>query len=107
MSHTARNFMETQTKKTTEEGQTAVLRSGDLFGQLERLVKQKGRLQISHDEGGSGMAYYWCATLGDEWPYCHASTLEGSLRVLVSEHLRLEREALQKRINEIDGSASL
>lgn len=81
--------------------------TGDLFGQLERLVKQKGRLQISHDEGGSGMAYYWCATLGGEWPYCHASTLEGSLRVLVSEHLRLEREALQKRINEIDGSASL
>lgn len=39
---------------------------------------------------------------GDDWWY-----VRGALRVLVSEHLRLEREALQKRITEIDGSASL
>ena len=81
--------------------------SSDLFGQIERLIKQKGRLQISHDEGGGGMGYYFCATVGGEWPFCSSSTPEGALRVLVSEHLRLEREALQKRITEIDGSASL
>lgn len=75
--------------------------------ELGRLIKLKGRLQVSHDEGGGGMGYYWCATLGGDWPYCSHSTLDGALNVLVSEHLRIERETLQKRINDIDASASL
>jgi len=93
--------------KPIENVTPAPVGSGDLFGQLQHLIKRKGSLRISHDEGGGGMGYYFCATLRDEWPYCHGSTPERALRVLVSEHLRLEREALQKRINEIDASSGL
>jgi len=78
-----------------------------LFFRLELLIKQKGHLQLSYDAGGGGMGYYFCATLNNEWPYCSESTPEGAIRVLISEHARLEREALQKRIAEIDGSANL
>lgn len=74
--------------------------------QLEQLIKVKGSLHISHDPGGGGTGYYWTASVG-AWPYCSSSTLEGAINVLLSEHKRIEREALQKRINEIDGSASL
>lgn len=48
--------------QTQWEPQAPALRSGDLFGQIDRLIKQKGRLQLSHDEGGGGMGYYYCAT---------------------------------------------
>lgn len=78
----------------------------DLFGHLERLVKQNGQLKITHTNGG-GMGLHWCATVGGDWPYCHGETLEGSLKELVSEHLRLERESHAKRINEIDECANL
>jgi len=78
----------------------------DLLGSVENLVKQKGSLHISHDEGGGGMGYYWQVSAGG-WPYCSGSSLEGALKDFVATHQRLEREALQKRINEIDASASL
>lgn len=73
---------------------------------LEDLIKKKGALSVGYGSG-SGMGLYWTASLGREWPYCSGSTLEGSLKVLVSEHLRLEKEETQKRINEIDASAGL
>jgi hypothetical protein len=74
---------------------------------LEELIKSKGRLRVSHNESGSGMGYYWCATLGDEWPYCSSGTLIGAIEDLISEHNRLEKEALQKRINEIEQLSQL
>lgn len=75
--------------------------------ELETLIKQKGSLRISHNPDGSGMGYYWTANLGDAWPYCSSGTLESTLKLLVHEHRRLEREALQKRINAIDASSGL
>ena len=78
-----------------------------LSEQVASLIKQKGPMRVAYDEGGGGMGFCYCATIAGKWPYCHHSTLEGALRVLVSEHLRLEREALQKRITEIDNSAAL
>ncbi len=75
--------------------------------ELEELIKTKGRLEVSHDEGGGGMGLYWCATVGGEWPYCHGETFDDALADLLSEHRRLEREALQERINAIDGAAQL
>lgn len=53
------------------------------------------------------MGLYWTAALGGNWPYCSGSTIEGALKALVSEYLRLEKEEAQKRINEIDASANL
>jgi len=78
-----------------------------LHEQLDKLVKAKGELNVSYEAGGGGMGLYWCATVGREWPFCSGGTLEGALKNLVSEHTRLEREALQKRITEIDASAQL
>lgn len=74
---------------------------------LSDLIKEKGRLQVSYDPSGSGMGYYWCATLGGEWPFCNADTLENSITVLISEHLRLKKETLQRQIKEIDESSNL
>lgn len=73
---------------------------------VETIIKQKGTLHISHDEDGGGMGHYWQVNAGG-WPYCVGSTLEGALKNFVATHQRLEREALQKRINEIDASSSL
>lgn len=83
-----------------------VLASSAWSGHLERLIKEKGQLEVTHTNGG-GVGLYWSATIGTQWPYCHGGTLEGALKTLVSEHLRLEREELQKRINAIDESAGL
>lgn len=77
-----------------------------VYENLERLIKAKGSLDLGTTDGG-GMGYKWCATLGGEWPYCYGFTIEGALKSLVSEHIRIEREQLQKRINEIDASAAL
>ena len=76
------------------------------FGHLERLIKEKGQLEVTHTNSG-GVGLYWSATIGGKWPYCHGGTLEGALKTLVSEHQRLEREELTKRINAIDESAGL
>ena len=35
-----------------------------LIKRLEKLIKDKGELSIEHDEGGSGMGYYWSAKSG-------------------------------------------
>ena len=78
----------------------------NLFEELERLIKQKGHLTASNTTGG-GMGLYWMTSIGHEWPYCSGATLESALKNLISEHHRLEREALQARINAIDGSAQL
>lgn len=78
-----------------------------LFKRLESLIKTKGSLRITHNESGEGMAYYFCATVGDAWPFCHGSTAECAIKNLLAEHLRLKREALQKSIREIDESANL
>lgn len=80
--------------------------SDPLFEQVEVLIKKHGSLRVTHDPGGSGMGYYYTASVS-EWPCCSSSSLVGSLTVLVKEHLRLEKEALQKRINEIDESSAL
>ena len=74
---------------------------------LEIIVKSKGTLTVTHTPGGSGMGLYWCADIDHKWPHCHGHTLEEALKVLVNESLRLEKEELQKRINEIDSSSQL
>jgi len=78
-----------------------------LLSELESLVKAKGSLRISYSSDDGGMGTNWCATIGGEWPYCHGESIEGLLKMVVSEHRRLEREQLQKRLNEIDASANL
>lgn len=83
------------------------MNESDLFPKLEYLAETKGSINISHNKGGGGMGLYWCASINNEWPYCHGGTIKGALSTLVSEHLRLEREENQKRINDIDASANL
>lgn len=78
-----------------------------LFAGLERLVKEKGSLNVTYEPGGGGMGYYWSATINNKWPFCGGSTLVYALESVVHEHQRLEREELQKRINAIDESESL
>lgn len=74
---------------------------------LENLIKEKGRLSVHYDAGGGGVGLYWSADINRRWPYCSGSTLEDALYVLVSEHNRLKKEALQKQINAIDESSNL
>lgn len=95
-----------QAENTASVESGAAVGSSALFGHLERLIKEKGQLDVTHTNGG-GVGLYWSSTIGGEWPYCGGGTLEGALRTLVSEHLRLEREELQKRIKAIDESAGL
>jgi hypothetical protein len=97
------------TKNTEETKPTAnpdVASSDWLGAELEKLVKQKGSLSVRHSPGGSGMGLYWVAD-ADGWPYCSAGTLRGAVKGLIESHKRLEKEALQKRINEIDASSGL
>lgn len=75
-----------------------------LFESLEILITKKGHLLVSYGPGG-GLC--WAATLRGEWPYCSGATMEGALKALVVAHARLEKEALQERINEIDASSGL
>ena len=77
-----------------------------MFTELDRLIKKNGHLTVSHGNGG-GIGLCWTATLGGDWPYCSSSTIEGSLQNLISTHLRIEKAAAQKRINEIDASSCL
>lgn len=74
--------------------------------ELERLIKKKGGLHVVNASGG-GMGLFWSVTLGGEWPWCSGGTLEWAFKNVISTHLRLEREELAERINEIDASAAL
>jgi len=94
------------TPESKASGTSPAVVCNALLGSVENLVKQKGSLHISHDAGGGGMGYYWQVNAGG-WPYCSGSTLEGALKDFVATHQRIESEALQKRINEIDASANL
>jgi len=64
-----------------------------LWERLEELVKRKGTLDLMYNRGGSGMGFYWSASVGHAWPYCHASTAEGAIRELLQRHAELAREA--------------
>jgi hypothetical protein len=77
-----------------------------LIKRLEKLVKAKGELSIEHDEGGSGMGYYWSANIDCKWPWSVGSTFQQCLESLVVTHAKIDKEALQKKINEIDRSSA-
>lgn len=79
----------------------------ELFRAVENLVKRHGSLSVSHDAGGSGMGLFFCSSVGGKWPFCSGETLADALTQLASEHARIEREALERRITEIDASANL
>lgn len=82
-----------------------VTQANSLNARIEALLKKSGRtLRISHCTDPVGNA--WSADLGD-WPFCSSGTIPHAIERLVDHHEQLEREELQKRINEIDQSASL
>ncbi len=74
---------------------------------LLRLIQKHGRLTIDY-QAHDGVGYIYIAELGFKRGLFGAGgSIPTALEVLVSEHLRLEREALQNRIAEIDGSSHL
>ena len=77
-----------------------------LIKRLEKLVKAKGELSIEHDEGGSGMGYYWSANIDCKWPWCVGSTFQQCLESLVIEHAKIDKKALKEHINEVDRSSA-
>lgn len=82
-----------------------VTQANSLNARIETLLKRSGKtLRISHCSDPMGNA--WSADLGD-WPYCSSGTIPHAIESLVNHHEQLEKEDLQKRINEIDQSASL
>lgn len=74
---------------------------------LTKLIETEGRLQVWHEPGGSGMGYYFGATIGKDWPYGYASNVEGAIMACVSARLRIKRDEAQRLINEIDASSKL
>ncbi len=78
-----------------------------LLADLEELVKEHGALRVTFSDqpGNSGTPF--CATLGDKWPFSSHDSLEWVLKNLIATHRRLEQEALQKRIAEIELSSQL
>jgi hypothetical protein len=76
-----------------------------LNDRLETLLKRTRKtLRITHCADPVGNS--WSADLGD-WPFCSSGTIPHAIESLVNRHGQLEKEELQKRINEIDQSASL
>jgi len=78
-----------------------------LFTALENLMKKKGTLRVAFSDRPGNSELPFCATVGDNRPYCYHTTMEGALTTLIKTHLRLEHEALQKRIVEIETSSQL
>ena len=77
-----------------------------LLKRLEKLVKAKGELSIEHNEGGSGMGYFWNANIDCKWPWCVGSTLRQCLESLVIEHAKQDKKAFQKKIDAIDRNSA-
>lgn len=69
---------------------------------IEDRLKMGGSLSVTYDSREG----VFSSNLG-EWPYCTSGTFLWSLASLAEAHDRVEREKLQKRISEIDGSAQL
>lgn len=67
--------METQTKKTTEEGQTAVLRSGDLFGVGRTITVNTGATRWMKEHG------FWLK----DWP----ESIDGMTMQIIADYTHL------------------
>lgn len=82
-----------------------VAQADSLNDRLETLLKKTRKtLRITYCADPVGNS--WSADLGD-WPFCSSGTIPHAIESLVNRHGQLEKEELQKRINEIDQSASL
>ena len=78
-----------------------------MFAEVERLLESHGKMTIRYDRGGGGVGRFFVTHLEGDWAYHWGFSLQKSIETLVSETLRMEKEKLQKRINEIDASSNL